>query len=464
MTPLMTSPLLRLPSDNPVSDAFAQFCADTPESVQRSSFARLDEGSISVQYPLQSWPTYVDGRTGAALEALTLGLARLVRQVPLRLLDGDADRVAEFYGLEPHRARLMLELLDRPEVAQALVSRGDFVETGDGLACVEWNFTSNLGGWRNARWAELYDDVPLLARFHRESGLEVRCIDTAERLFRNLLTVSLRHDGPAGEDLNLAYLVPPSNRGEEAWLDVPREIYRRALAEAAPGTGGDLLLGAYEDLEISPQGVRLAGRPVRIAVELYEGVVPGGLLAAAVEGRVLLVNGPVSEILDDKANLALLSEASDSHLLDGDDGALVDQHLPWTRVVDDGFTTWRGGREYLPDLVADQREALVLKPRRGGRGRDVTLGAFVSERAWEDAVDRALDEGGWVVQERLESAGRPLQHGSEGVAPHEVVWGLFAFGEVYGGGFLRMMPTVTGGVVNASRGASESVILEGAPR
>lgn len=413
-----------------------------------------------MQYPLQSWPTYLDADTAQAVGELTVRLARLLREAPVRMFDGDVDRLAEFYGLQPRQAGLVAELLRRPDACDVMVSRGDFIEAADGLSCVEWNFTSNLGGWRNAAWAEMYQRVPLLSEFVRRQGLQARCVDTVRQLFRHLLSAWRRHRGDPGEEHNVAFLVPRTNRGHTAWLEGAAAVYREALAEVAPLTRGELLWGSYEDLEERADRVLLHGRVVQTAVELYEGKVPRCLLSASVAGTLLLINGPVSEVLGDKGNLALLSEQAESGLLDVDERRLLASHLPWTRLVVDGYTTWRGEREYLPDLLRARPAAFVLKPRCGGRGRDVTLGRAAGAGEWESSVEKALDGNAWVVQELVEALPRPLQCGEDDVLPHDVVWGLFAFGEIYGGGFLRMMPSGRGGVINAARGASESVIFE----
>jgi hypothetical protein len=65
-----------------------------------------------------------------------------------------------------------------------------------------------------------------------------------------------------------------------------------------------------------------------------------------------------------------------------------------------------------------------------------------------------------VVQDYVESLPYLYQCGEQGCAEHDLVWGFFAFGDVYGGGFLRMMPKGGSGVVNAAQGASEGVIME----
>jgi len=90
------------------------------------------------------------------------------------------------------------------------------------------------------------------------------------------------------------------------------------------------------------------------------------------------------------------------------------------------------------------------------------VGRYLAPDAWEARVREAVEEGGWIVQERVESRPYfyPPQPGAAPV-PHTVIWGLFCAGSRYGGGGLRMLPQGAGeGIVNGARGACEGAILE----
>ena len=102
---------------------------------------------------------------------------------------------------------------------------------------------------------------------------------------------------------------------------------------------------------------------------------------------------------------------------------------------------------------------------RAGRGSAVYLGVATPEPLWRERVERALAEGDWIVQERVEPLPAIHQKGERGSGPHDVLWGLFALGDRYGGGFLSLAPSETrtqreGGVINVMRGATVGVIFE----
>ena len=79
------------------------------------------------------------------------------------------------------------------------------------------------------------------------------------------------------------------------------------------------------------------------------------------------------------------------------------RHVPWTRLLR-GRTTQLVDKAVgdLPEFVRAQRESLVLKPNRAFGGVGVCIGAQQDQRAWEQALDRAMAEPDtWVVQQRV---------------------------------------------------------------
>jgi uncharacterized circularly permuted ATP-grasp superfamily protein len=78
----------------------------------------------------------------------------------------------------------------------------------------------------------------------------------------------------------------------------------------------------------------------------------------------------------------------------------VAAHVPWTRVVRPGPTTYQGERVELLDFIARNRERLVLKPNDEYGGSGVVLGWTVDADAWRAAL-AAAQRGPWVVQERV---------------------------------------------------------------
>jgi hypothetical protein len=105
----------------------------------------------------------------------------------------------------------------------------------------------------------------------------------------------------------------------------------------------------------------------------------------------------------------------------------------------------------------------LVKRARVGQGKGVHAGRFTPAEEWRRLVSEALEQGDWVIQERVEPLPILGQNGERGTAPHEAVWGLFVFGDRYAGGFLSLRPLGESGVINVHQGASEGIILEVLP-
>jgi hypothetical protein len=71
-----------------------------------------------------------------------------------------------------------------------------------------------------------------------------------------------------------------------------------------------------------------------------------------------------------------------------------------------------------------------------------------------------LAEKDWIAQEHVESRPYFFLDDSDEVVLHDLIWGLFAFGEIFGGVFLRLQPCANGGVVNTAGGAEVGLLLE----
>lgn len=435
--------------------------AADPAWLRRSSFAALDRPSGYVSYPLQSWPTFVSSARLRELESANAAVCRLVVRVPERVFGLDPARLAAFYGLDATYAALLVNLLRDPLYMDALVARGDFVQTADGFRCLEMNLSGNLGGWRTPLWERFYTEVPLIADYLEERGIRHRENDTVRALFGHVVERARRRGNFEGE-LNVAFRVAADNRSHPDVERYAREELSRRLGEEGIARG-TLEVCQVSDLRLEGAALHLGARRVHALFEQDEGLPDRNVFRALLAGTVDVYNGPAAAILGDKRNLALLSELAGRGELEAGEREVVASHVPWTRTVRAGEAVELEGRERaIEELLRGERGRLVLKPATAAQGEGVTVGRAVSDERWREASTAALDEAGgpWIVQELASSVPYLYQCGAEGCAEHDMVWGLFVFGETPAGGFLRMMPQGGQGVINAARGASEGVLFE----
>jgi hypothetical protein len=177
--------------------------------------------------------------------------------------------------------------------------------------------------------------------------------------------------------------------GLECVIDDPRNVEYRGNALIAGGAPVDLV---YKRVLIS---------------ELIDQCgMDSPLVRAVREKAVCMVDGFRCKALHKKASLAVLTDERNAGMFPTDERLAIARSIPWTRVVEQRTTTWRGAAVDLVRLILDLREWLVLKPNDDYGGKGITLGWTVDNAAWEAAVTAAL-ETPHIVQERVEIPGEP---------------------------------------------------------
>ncbi|MFW6012136.1 MAG: hypothetical protein ACOC92_00330 [bacterium] len=438
---------------------FIEFVRENPEAQRRQSYRDLEDANPLSPYPLHSWPLLIGRAKHREIETTALGLSNLLRLLPCRLFGGDLRRLGEELGV-PQPGLLEL-LFEEPNGLADALSRGDFIDTIDGFKCLEFNFGGNLGGLQCRFWADRYLATPVFQEFRLSRGLEVRFRDTARLLFEHVVSAA-RSRRNIGRRFRAGLVVGPEYT--RPIMDAIRAFGDELLQGVGRVHGGletELIVGHRSDCSLSTGRVELDGRPVDAVIELTPSPTPHDLYRAFKRGQVDLYNGPISDVMSNKLLLALLSElAETSQVLNAKEREFVRRHVPWTRRARRSTTAFRGSQiELDQNFLETHREEMVLKGVASARGEQVVVGRATTPEKWRQAVDEAFS-GGWIVQERVDSRSYPGQQGEEGISVQNVVWGCFVFGSTYAGGFLRMMDRSRRGVINAARGATESIYFE----
>jgi uncharacterized circularly permuted ATP-grasp superfamily protein len=131
------------------------------------------------------------------------------------------------------------------------------------------------------------------------------------------------------------------------------------------------------------------------------------------DGAVCLVDGFHCKVLHKKASLAVLSDEANAAMFDAADLDAIHRMIPWTRVVSERRTMFRGRPVDLVPFMLAERERLVLKPNDDYGGKGITLGWTVDATEWERAVREALGAP-FIVQERVEIPSEPYPSWVEG--------------------------------------------------
>lgn len=445
---------------SPLDWEFRQIACEDSEFLSRSTFSILDEDHDLLTYRLQSWPTFLGAAKLAEIRRAGLAVHRLLRRIPECLFENDPERISEFYGFD--NAIQTQFLIEEPNCIAGAVSRGDFIDTASGFRCIEFNTGANLGGWETGILASMLLKIPPIERFVRERGLQLSITDTVQALCDHIIDEAERKGIIKGGELNIAFTFAQSlltTRAPIFMAHFERE-YRDRLLRRYPDLTGRVIAAPMDGFTCR-HGTLFQGEiPIHAIVEIDNIVTDFEVYKAMKGGFALLYNGPVNFMMTSKRNIALLSENRNSERFTAEERELIEAYIPWTTRVQPHYVDYQGRRTYLPDLLARERESLVLKDSLSAGGAGVRLGRFTPQAEWEETIDLALERGDWLVQEAVESLPYLYQRGEFGCSPHNVIWGPFIFGDRYGGVVLRMQPKADKGAVNLSLTATEGIVFE----
>jgi hypothetical protein len=440
---------------------FLDYARGNPLVLKRSSFKPLERDDKL--YQLQSWPTFVNQRRKREISEASINVFELIKKLPQRIFNNDPLEISRYYEMPVNMVKVQLESTNEGHLKN-LLGRGDFIFSASGLKCIEYNISVNLGGWQVALWEPLYQQTPVITRFLKENHIEIKNKNLLFTFLEHITNAALETLEPDGKEMNTALVIPGYRRHEsqgdkqEFYLN---RLYKKLLTLRHKNIKGRVMFCDYHQLRAGNRCVYFKDKRIHSLVETCEGMVPPGIMAVFKAGNIRIYNGPVTGLLVNKLNLALLSENQDAKIFRPDERKIIKKYIPWTRKIIRNETTWQGETVTLPDFILSQREQLVIKPSTGYGGEGVCIGQYFPAARWDALVKRALAEKNWLVQEYVPSSPYYYQYGEEGYAVHGAIWGFFVFGSQYAGGYIRVQPPKPGsGIINCYMGATVSVILE----
>ncbi len=318
----------------------------------------------------------------AVSETLYTALGRLERAL---LKDDDLRRELD---LDPEEERLALA--DPGYRAASPSSRLDGFVSDGVIRFVEYNAESPAGMAYNDVLVAIFERMPALRTFRR------RYRARPLRAARRQLTVLRRAHGKPIQTIAIV-----------DWRGLPTltefEMFQRLFQDQ----GIRALICAPEDLTYRAGRLRCGGvaidvvyRRVLLSELLARPSAAKALLDAYVAGDVTVVNSLRAKLLHKKMSLALLSDERYAALYTPAQRRAIHKHIPWTRKVREGHTTYGGRTVDLTDFIVRAKDRLVLKPNDEYGGKGVILGWTVERREWEQTLITALTAS-YVVQEKV---------------------------------------------------------------
>jgi uncharacterized circularly permuted ATP-grasp superfamily protein len=105
-------------------------------------------------------------------------------------------------------------------------------------------------------------------------------------------------------------------------------------------------------------------------------------------------------MLHKKAGFELLTDEAHESWFTPAEREVIRRTVPWTRMVTEKKTLYRGQSIDLIPYLRAHRPNFVLKPNDDYGGHGISLGSQLSEAAWDEKLSAALDKD-FVAQETI---------------------------------------------------------------
>ncbi|MCP5049879.1 MAG: hypothetical protein GY940_22110 [bacterium] len=439
-------------------DRFIEFIQKNPEMLDRSGF-RVLEGKDAVGI-LQPWPAFINQQTRSRMAEASTSVFQLIKSIPKRIFNNDPDKISRYFETPVSIVKMQMEGADE-EHLENLLARGDFIFSPSGMKCLEYNVSANIGGFQVSFWEPMYANIPIIAKFLNQYHIKPANQNVLALLAGHFLRRAVNKFSGRDSEINIAMVIPKYIEGVMVAENKYMDRIHKQLLEVHYNMKGNVIFCDWQHLKRSGDTLFFRDKRIHIVMEMYHGLLPDDIHTLYKQGNICLYNGPVTKLLSNKLTLAALSEYEDSERFSPKERETIKKYIPWTRKVVPGEVSYGTDRVKLEEFIFSNREKLVIKPPLGNSGEGISIGKNTPLRQWETVINAAFKEGGWLIQEYIESDSYLYQTGTEGCAEHIAAWGLFVFGSTYSGGWVRVLPKENkNGVINAIQGAEESVVLE----
>jgi uncharacterized circularly permuted ATP-grasp superfamily protein len=339
-------------------------------------------------------PFFLTAADEARIRAAAETIAALGERVVRAALE--SDDIYEQLGMT--EAEDALIDIDPGYQTASTTSRLDAFLLSDSLHFAEYNAESPAGIGYTQRLCELFDATSAMERFRAKRSVRFhKVIDT---LLEALLASYSEWGGTAR----------PPTMAIVDWREVPTWTEFEILRDAFSASGVPTIVCDPRELAFGNGALTAEGTKIDL---VYRRVLVNDILARPAECRALvdacsahavcMANAFRCKLAHKKALFAVLTDPSHESLFSAAERAVIQAHIPWTRVLDDVETEkgeWHGD---LLELTRAWRGHLVIKPNDEYGGKGVTLGWEASEGEWDAVIESALEDpyGTWIVQERI---------------------------------------------------------------
>ncbi len=280
-------------------------------------------------------------------------------------------------------------------------ARLDSFLTDDAYSFVELNGESPAGIAYADSATEIFESMPVMKKFAER--YDVRGFHGRPIMLKVLLDCYTEFLGRKPETNPVIAIVDLKDLPTQKEFEIFREYFE--------AQGYTSIICSPGELEFDGERLYFGGVAIdivykRLLVNEYLPIMEEqpALLDAYRAGAICMVNNFRGKLVHKKAIFAVLTNERYAHLFSDGELAAIQAHVPWTRSFREEKTI-NAATEI--DLVAWTREnsaKLVLKPNDDYGGHGIYIGWNSSVEEWNAAIELALTDGDYLVQERVKTA------------------------------------------------------------
>jgi len=325
-------------------------------------------------------------KTGEALIAAIDRMQQMVLSTPALLS-----------RLELLPAEKMLAQIDPGYQALEVAARLDSHLVNGNLHFVQYNADSPTGAGYADALAGLFYDLPPVKEIRKKYNLTRT--GSRKHLLSALLKSYKQFGGSKRPNIAIVEFRPAYHSGQseyELFRDAFRdEGYRVEIVspEQLEYRNGVLRKGSFE--------INLVYRRLGVQEFLIRFDLTHPLVQAYRERAVCVVNSFRSELAHKKAMFGLLTDETVTAKFPAVERKAIREHVPWTRLVVAGKTTYSDKTIDLQEFIVQNREKLALKPNDDYSDQHCYFGWEMDDAGWERALKMAMRLP-YVVQERVD--------------------------------------------------------------
>jgi len=346
----------------------------------------IDVGTIPASEVVSLSPIYIDSET---IEEWKIDLLQIVDLLRKMVLGG---RLSQY--ISSQNQKLVEQAMTRSTRLPPII-RPDAILADGQLKLLEINVDSAIGG--------LYETEQVSAiALNNEADLSRPKSDSPMEAMKNYL-VDLWTKNIASDCLNVAII------SFEDISDYKKLVLAKTCDYLNEVSGINAAFVDYKSLDVE-QYVRNESTNFHILYRYGSLLRPASVMSEMVslieqseQSQTILISDNLDLGIEQKAPFAILSkDAQEGNSLSPAEKALVDKYIPWTRFVCDEKFNFKGRSYELDELLATQKNSLVLKRCNSHVGSHVFIGSELSEAKFNDKVNFARnDDFQWVFQENI---------------------------------------------------------------